>query len=68
MMITDQIADERRSPPTQQVQPEFAEVRTRATDLERHARRLIRQRPIVALLGAVGVGYLAGRLVSRAMR
>jgi hypothetical protein len=69
MMITDQIAEERRSPPgAQQVQPGFAEVRARVTDLDRHARISIRQRPLVAVLVAVGVGYLTARLVSRAMR
>jgi len=69
MMITDQIAEERRSPPrSQQGQPGLAEVRARVTDLEQRARTLIRQRPIVAVLAAVGAGYLAARLVSRAMR
>ena len=68
-MVTDQIAEDRRSPPgSQQVQPGFVPVRARVTDLERHARALIRQRPVVAVLAAVGVGYLVARLVSRAMR
>jgi hypothetical protein len=69
MVITDQIAEERRSPPrSQQVQPGFAEVRARVTDLEQQARTLIRQRPVVAVLAAVGVGYLVARLVSRGTR
>ena len=69
MMITDQIAEERGSPPrSQQVDPGMAEVRARVTDLHRQARNLIRQRPIVAVLTAVGVGYLTARLVSRATR
>ena len=68
-MVADQTAEERRLPPRSQlVQPGFGEARTRVTDLERHARTLIRQRPIVAVLAAVGVGYLAARLVSRGMR
>ena len=68
-MIADQIAEERPSQPRlQPVKSELAEVRTRATELERHARTVIRQRPIVAVLAAVGAGYLAARLVSRAMR
>ena len=68
-MITDPIAEERRSPPrSQQVAPGFAEARARATDLERHARTLIRQRPVVAVLAAGGVGYLVARLVSCARR
>ena len=68
-MITDQIAEEWQSPPrSQQVPPGFADIRAKATDLERHARTLIRQRPIVAVLAAVGIGYLAARIVSRVMR
>ena len=68
-MITDQIAEERPSPPRlAQVQPGFAEVRARMTDLERNARTLIRQRPVVAVLAAVGVGYLVARIVARVMR
>jgi hypothetical protein len=68
-MITDRISEERPSPPrSQQAQPVVAEIRVRVTDLERHARTLIRERPIMAVLAAVGVGYLAARLVSRAMR
>jgi len=68
-MIADQIAEERGAQPgSQPIQPEFAELRARATELERHTRTVIRRRPIVAVLAAVGVGYLAARLVSRAMR
>ncbi len=37
-------------------------------DLGAQARALIRQRPVVAVLAAVGVGYLLGHLVSRASR
>lgn len=68
-MTTDETA-EARPPPARSAaaQPGLAEVRAKVTDLERHARTLIRQRPIVAVLAAVGVGYLAARLVSRAMR
>ena len=68
-MITDQIAAEPEAPPpSQQMQPGLDEVRARVTDLHRQARNLIRQRPIVAVLTAVGVGYLTARLVSRATR
>ena len=52
-MITDQIAEERRSPPrSQPEQPDFADVRARLTELDGHARTLIRQRPVVAVLAA----------------
>ncbi len=68
-MITDEIAEEpplpRRAEPEQ---PSIAAIRSRLTDLEQEARTLIRQRPVVAVLAAVGVGYVVARLVSRAMR
>ena len=68
-MLTDDLADERGSAArSQQAQPGLAQARARVTDLERQARTLIRQRPIVAVLAAVGVGYLTARLVSRAIR
>ena len=68
-MITDQIAAEPEAPPpSPQMQPGLDEVRARVTDLHRHARSLIRQRPIVAVLTALAVGYLTARFVSRATR
>ena len=68
-MITDQIAEEPPLPRrAEQGQPDIAAIRSRVTDFEEHARALIRQRPVVAVLAAVGVGYLVARLVSRAMR
>ena len=68
-MITDQIVEEPPLPRrAEQGQPNIAAVRSRVTDLEEDARTLIRQRPVVAVLAAVGVGYLVARLVSRAMR
>ena len=68
-MITDHVAEEQPSPArSQQVESGFAEARARVTDLERQARILIRQRPIVAVLAAVGVGYLAARFVARVLR
>jgi ElaB/YqjD/DUF883 family membrane-anchored ribosome-binding protein len=67
MMTTDQIADERPLPrSTEQAQADIASVRSKVTDLEHQTRTLIRQRPVVAVLAAVGVGYLIARLVSRA--
>jgi hypothetical protein len=69
MMTTDQIAEERPLPRrTEQVQPDIAAVRSKVTDLEQQARTLIRQRPVVVVLAAVGVGYLVARLVSRGTR
>ena len=68
-MSTDQIGEERRSPPrSEQAHARISQGRPRGADLEEHARALIRQRPVVAVLVAIGVGYLAARLVSRATR
>ena len=68
-MTTDQMAEEPPLPRgTEQGQADIAAVRSKVTDLEQQARTLIRQRPVVAVLAAVGVGYLVARLVSRAMR
>ena len=68
-MITDQIAEELPLPRrAEQGQPNIAAVRSGLPDLEQRARTRIRQRPVVAVLAAIGVGYLVARLVSRAMR
>ena len=68
-MTTDHTAEERRPPPRSQPEkPAFADVSARLTDLDGHARALIRQQPIVAVLTAASVGYLVARLVSRALR
>lgn len=67
-MITDQIAEGPLAQRAEQGQPNIAAIRSRLTDLEQEARTLIRQRPVVAVLAAVGVGYVVARLVSRAMR
>jgi len=65
-MITDRITEERPLPRrTEQVQPDIAAVRSKVTDLEQQARTLVRERPVVAVLAAAGVGYLIARLVSR---
>lgn len=68
-MTTDQIAEERPVPHrAEQAQPDIAAVRSTVTELEQQARTLIRQRPVVAVLAAAGVGYLVARLVARGMR
>ena len=68
-MITDQIATDRPSPlRSEQVQLDIAEVRSKMIGLEQQARTFIRQRPVVAVLAAVGVGYLVARLISRGRR
>jgi hypothetical protein len=52
----------------EQSQRDIGAVRSTLTDLEEQARVLIRQRPVVAVLTAVGVGYVVARLVSRGLR
>jgi len=34
-------------------------------DLDRRARRLVRERPVACLLGAVALGFLVGRIAAR---
>ena len=68
-MIAEQVPEVRQSPlRSERVRPGVAGVRARVADLERHARALVRQRPIVAVLAAAGLGYLTARFVSRAVR
>jgi len=68
-MTTDQIAGEQPLPRrAEQAQPDIAALRSTVTEIEQQARTLIRQRPVVAVLAAAGVGYLVARLVSRGMR
>ena len=68
-MTTDQIAEEQPLPRrAEQVQPDIAAVHSKVTEIEQQARTLIRQRPVVAVLAAAGLGYLVARLVSRGRR
>lgn len=43
-------------------------LRARMSGLEQQANALIRERPVAAVLAAVGVGYLVARVVSRGSR
>ncbi len=69
-MITDAIAEEEQPQPgpPRQVQEDIEADRSRVTKLEQQARTLIRQRPVVAVLAAAGIGYLVARLVSGGTR
>ena len=65
-MNTDQTAEERPLPrAAEALQADLAAVQSRVTDLEQQARSLIRQRPVVAVLAAAGLGYLLARIVTR---
>lgn len=67
-MTTDQVAMRPLPQRAEQVQPDITVVRSSVMDLEQNARTFIRQRPVVAVLAAVAVGYLVARLVARGMR
>ena len=69
MITTAQVSEEIPLPRhAEQGQPDVAAVRSQVTDLQQQASTFISQRPLVAVLTAVGVGYLVARLVSRGMR
>lgn len=73
-MTTDETAEEQPSATrteqagAEQVRADIAALRSKVTDLEQQARTLIRQRPVVAVLAAVGIGFMVARLVSRETR
>lgn len=72
-MTTDQNAEEQLAgsmgeSETEQVQEDIAALRSGLADLEQRARTLISEQPVVAVLAAVGVGYVLARLVSRGTR
>jgi hypothetical protein len=66
-MSTEQIATERPSPgrPEEAVNTEVAST---LAELAQRVRTVIKKRPVVAVLAAVGVGYVVARLVSRGRR
>lgn len=66
-MITDQIAMDRNPAPSH-AWPDMEALRSSVTELEEQARTRIMQRPVVAVMVAVGVGYLVARLVARVGR
>jgi hypothetical protein len=67
-MIADSYDEERPTPPLIEGLPDMAAIRSKATDLEEQARALVRDRPVVAVLAAVGVGYIVARLFTRGGR
>jgi hypothetical protein len=66
-MISEQIATERPSPGRPELEAN-TELTFTLTELAQRVRTVIEQRPVVAVLTAVGVGYVVARLVSRAGR
>lgn len=56
------------SPPVERAESGVDAIGSELKDLEKQARAAIQERPIVAVLVAVGLGYLVARLASRANR
>jgi len=68
-MTTDQHVEVPPSvPPAPRGPTDIAATRSGFTDLEQQARAFIRQRPVAAVLAAVGAGYLVARFVARGRR
>ena len=69
-MITEQSAAQiaAESSPRRSEQAADAEVTSALTELAQRVRAIIERRPVAAVLAAVGVGYVAARLVSRGRR
>ena len=69
-MITEQSAEQIAAEPSprRSEQAADAEVASALTEFAQRVRAIIEQRPVVAVLAAVGVGYVAARLVSRGRR
>jgi hypothetical protein len=55
-------------PRTDPVPEDLAAARTKLLDLEEQARALVRERPVVAMLAALGLGYFVARLFTRRSR
>jgi ElaB/YqjD/DUF883 family membrane-anchored ribosome-binding protein len=53
-----------RALPSEEPDP-FESLRERATELEKNTRTFIQANPTVALVGALTIGFLVGRLVMR---
>jgi hypothetical protein len=68
-MITDHIVADRRSASRAvDLPPDIGDVRSTVENFEHRARTLITQQPVLAVMAAVGVGYLVARLVARGTR
>ena len=69
-MITEQGAEQIAAEPSprRSQQDADAEVASALTEFTQRVRAIIERRPVAAVLAAVGVGYVAARLVSRGRR
>ena len=68
IVITNALDTEQPPTPSSQPALNIADALSRVTDLERHARAWISERPVIAVLGAVGIGYVIARMLSRGAR
>jgi hypothetical protein len=67
MMITEQIRVEPSSPGHSEDATD-TDIFSTLADLTQRVRTVIKERPVAAVLTAVGVGYVVARLVSRGGR
>ena len=69
-MITEQSAEQIEAEPSpgRSEQAADAEVAFTLTEFTQRVRAIIEQRPVVAVLAAVGVGYVVARLATRGRR
>lgn len=65
---TAQSAPGSMGPPAHSMPTDLAGVRSAMSDLERQARELIDERPVLAVMIAAGIGYLLARIVVRSSR
>lgn len=65
---TAQTARVSMEPPAHAMPTDLASVRSAMSDLERQARELIDERPVLAVMIAAGIGYLLARIVVRSGR
>lgn len=69
-MVTEQSAEQigAEPSPARSEQGADAEAASTLTEFAQRVRAIIEQRPVVAMLAAVGVGYVVARLASRGGR
>jgi hypothetical protein len=68
MTMNNPLEDPQLLSPPEQMLPNVDAIGSELKDLERQARAFVQQRPLVAVLAAVGLGYLVARLAARANR
>lgn len=65
MDIIPRNVQERTRHRKERVRPQIEQVRDNLANVNREAERFIKERPAVAVLGALALGFIVGRIVSR---